>query len=177
MVRAFTSRVSNETVSCTGSAPAWCPVLWDSVLMVRNGLRKIGVAQREHRKLLQLSGKEEKPQTARGQRRSQVPHAGPGAGGKFRPGHPEQINQAHENEPDGHARKKLGVALQIARKQQEEWNEKMKNDDDDGDHAPLAVKTRAIEGDLFGLVAGPDDQQLGKVEISPQHDKREQQLT
>src|SRR5579864_2751865 len=177
MVRAFTSRVSKETVSCTGSAPAGCPVLCDSVLMMRNGLLKIGVAERQQRQMFQLSSKNEKPQATRGQRRGNVPHTGPRAGGEFRASHPEEIDEAHKDEPDGNPGKQPGIALQVAREQQKERNEKVENHDDDRHNAPFAIETRAIEADLFGLVAGPDDQELGKVEIRPEHDKSQQQLS
>src|SRR5260370_28432393 len=144
--------------------------------MMRNGLRKFGVAERQQRELFQLAGKEKEPKAARSQRRGKVPQVRPGSGRKFRPGHPEEIDEAHKNEPKGDPRKKLGVAFQVAREQQKERHEKVKNDDDEGHHAPLAVEPRAIEGDLLGLVAGPNDEQLGKVEIGPKHYKRQRKL-
>src|ERR1700676_4700388 len=144
--------------------------------MMREGLRKIGVAKGEKRKLLQMPGKKEKPQAACGQRCGKIPHTGPGAGRKYRPGHPEEIDETHEDEPERDPRKKPGIALQVAREEQKERNEEVKNHDDHGDYAPFAIEPRAVEGDLFRLVARPDDEELGEVEISPEHHKGEQQL-
>src|SRR6267142_3477530 len=141
-----------------------------------NGLRKFWIAYRQHRELFQLSGKEKEPQTSEGQRRSEIPDGRQGGGGKFRARVPEKIDQTHKNQPDGYAAQKGGVALQIARKQQEERDKKVKDNNDYRDHSPLAMQARVIESDLLRLIAGPDDQQLRKLEVSPEHHEGQQQL-
>src|SRR4029077_10823952 len=132
--RALTSRVSNATVSCSGRAPALGADLWDSVFMDCNGLRKLWIADRKHRELFQLPGEEEEPQTTEGQRRSKIPDGRQGGRRKFRPRVPEEIDQTHKNQPNGHAAQEGGVALQIAGQQQEKGHEEMENEDDNRDH-------------------------------------------
>src|SRR5438128_589662 len=135
MVRALTSRSSNETSVLRGS---W-PMFWDSVLMMLNGLRQFRIAQREKRALLQIECKETQPQSAEGDGQNNVQPSGHGAGSEFRARHPEEVHKTHEDEPRGDLRKYLGVALHILRKKQEEWHEEMEYQDDHGDNAPAAV--------------------------------------
>src|SRR5882762_602088 len=134
-----------------------------------NGLRKFWIADRKHRELLQLPGEEKEPQTTEGQRRGKIPDGRQGGGREFRARVPEKIDQTHKNQPNGYAAQEGWVALQIARKQQEERNKKVKDNNDYRDHAPLAMQARVIKSDFFRLVAGPDDQQLRKLKISPEH--------
>src|SRR6266404_5505188 len=141
-----------------------------------NGLRKFWIAYRKHRELFQLSGKEKEPQSTKGQRRGEIPDSRQGGRGEFRARVPEKIDQTHKNQPDGYAAQEGGIALQLARKQQKERDTKMEDDNNYRDHSPLAMQARVIERDLLGLVAGPDDQQLRKLEVSPKHHEGQQQL-
>src|SRR5713101_4144989 len=141
-----------------------------------NGLRKVWIADRKHRDLFQLPGEEKEPQSTEGQRRRKIPDGRQGGRREFRPRIPEKIDQTHKNQPNGHAAQEAGVALQIARKQQKERNKKVEDDNNYRDHSPLAMQARVIESDLLWLVAGPDDQQLRKLEVSPEHHERQQQL-
>src|SRR6267142_2728642 len=141
-----------------------------------NGLRKFWIAYRQHRELFQLSGKEKEPQTSEGQRRSEIPDGRQSGRREFRPRVPEKIDQTHENQPNGYATQEGWVALQIARKQQEERDKKVEDDNNYRDHSPLAVQARVIQSDLLRLIAGPDDQQLRKLEVSPKHHEGQQQL-
>src|SRR4029077_13315926 len=109
MVLAWTSRSSNETSVWRGS---W-PVLWDSVLMMLNGLRQFRVAQREKRALLQIEREESKPQSAEGDGQNNVQRRGHGARSEFRPRHPKKVHKTHEDEPHGDLRENFGVALHI----------------------------------------------------------------
>src|SRR6266853_6443970 len=141
-----------------------------------NGLRKFWIADRKHRELLQLPGEEKEPQTTEGQRRRKIPDGRQSGGCKFRPRVPEKIDQTHKNQPDSYTAQKGRVALQITRKQQKERNKKVEDDNNYRDHSPLAMQARVIESDLLRLVAGPDDQQLRKLEVSPEHHEGQQQL-
>src|SRR5712672_2499657 len=141
-----------------------------------NGLREFWIAYRKHRELIQLPGEEKEPQSAKGQRRGKIPDGRQSGRGEFRPRVPEKIDQTHENQPNGYATQEGWVALQIARKQQEERDKKVKDNNDYRDHAPLAMQARVIESDFLRLVAGPDDQQLRKLKISPEHHEGQQQF-
>src|SRR5271154_7116797 len=125
--------------------------------MIGNGLRKFGVAQGEQRHFLELPTEEEEPQAAEGEGRGKIEPAGEGASGEFWAGHPEEIDEAHENHPEGDLGEQASAALEVARQQQEKRDKEMEDENDDRHGAPAAVETRAIEGDFFGLVAGPDD--------------------
>src|SRR5258706_6930456 len=141
-----------------------------------NGLREFWIAYRKHRELFQLPGEEKEPQTTKGQGRGKIPDGRQGGGREFRARVPEKIDQTHENQPDGYTAQEGGIALQITRKQQEERDKKVEDNNDYRDHAPLAVQARIIESDFLRLVAGPDDQQLRKLEVSPKHHEGQQQL-
>src|SRR5260370_35221667 len=123
MVPALMSRSSNETSVWRG---CW-PVLWDSVLMVLNGLRKFRVAEREKRHLLQIESKKAKPQSAEGEGQNNVQPSRHGPRSEFRPRHPEKVHEKHEEEPHGDLREDFRVALQILRKEQQKSHERMRH--------------------------------------------------
>src|SRR5260370_9036820 len=166
------SRSSNETSVWRGS---W-PVLWDSVLMMLDGLRQFRVAQREKWALLQVKCKEAEPQSAESEGQNNLEPGRHGARSKLRTRHQIQIHKAHEDEPHGDLGEHSGVALNILRKEQDERYEEMEHQNDHGDDAPAAVQPRAVKADFFGLIAGPDDQELREVEIRPEHHESEEQF-
>src|SRR5438445_6594991 len=88
-----------------------------------------------------------------------------------------EIHERNEDVPDGNSSKNSGVEHQVVREQEEKENKKVEDNHDHGDHAPFAVEPRAVKADIFRLVAGPDDQQLRKIEIGQQHHKREKQYS
>src|SRR5216684_8425596 len=143
MVPTLMSRSSNETSVWRGS---W-PVLWDSVLMMLDGLRQFRIAQREKRALLQIESKKAEPQSAEAEGQDNIQPGWHGARSEFRTSHPEKIHQTHEDEPHGDLREHFGAALHILREQQEEGNEEMEHQNDYRDEAPAAVQPRAIEAD------------------------------
>src|SRR5690242_11939304 len=172
MVPTLTSRSSKETSEWRG-APPTVSALSCLVLMILNGLLKIRVTERQQRALLQIKSKKAEPQSTKGNRQYQVEPRRHRALSEFRPGHPEKIHETHEYQPHGDFGNNLGSAFQVLREQQEKGNKEVEDDDDHGDHAPSAIQPRAIEANLFGLVAGPDDEQLGEIEIGPKHHKCE----
>src|SRR5712692_230236 len=109
MVPALMSRGSNETSVWRGS----CPVLWDSVLMLLNGLLEFRIADREKRTLLQVECKKTEPQSAECNGQNKIQPGGQGTRSEFRTGHPEKIHKAHEDEPHGDLREHFRVALHI----------------------------------------------------------------
>src|SRR6266852_511053 len=172
MVFALTSRSSNETSGWRGT---W-PVSWDSVLMMLNSLRKFWVAQGKERQLLEIKGEVAQPQSTKGDGQNNVKPRWHSEGSKLRTRHPEEIHEAHENQPYGDLGEHLCVALHVFREKQEKGNEKVKDQDDHRNDAPAAVQARAIKADLFGQVPRPDDQKLREIEVRPEHDKSEQQF-
>src|ERR1700730_11948153 len=108
--------------------------------MTCNGLRKLWIADREHRELLELPGKEKEPQATEGKRRAKIPDGRQSAGGKLRARVPVKIDQAHKDQPNGDGRQESGIALEVARKEQKERNKKVEDDHDNRDNAPLAVQ-------------------------------------
>src|SRR5262249_37307951 len=135
-----------------------------------------GIAERQQWALLQVEREEAKPQPVQGDGQYQVELGGHRARSEFRPCHLEKIHEPYEDQLHGNLRDNLSSAFQVLREQQEKSNKKVEDDHDQGDNAPFAIQPRAIEADLFGLVARPDDQQLGEIEIGLKHDKREKQL-
>src|ERR1700740_116884 len=132
--------------------------------MVLETLFQFWVAQGQERHLLELPGKDEQPQAAQRQRSGKIPRGRNSAVGEVRTGGPEQIDQTHENQPNGNQRQRLDVALEVARQQQEKWHKETENQNDDGHHTPFAVQAGAIKRDFLRGGGGPDDQQLGNGE-------------
>src|ERR1700676_716612 len=141
-----------------------------------NGLFKFRIAQRQKRQALQISRKNGKPDSSKSENRANIHQAGNSARCKFGTGQPKEIDEAHENEPHRDFGQQFGAALDVARKKEKERREKVKDKDEDGDDAPASVKPGAIETDFFRQIAGPDDEELRKTEIGPQHDESEQEL-
>src|SRR5215469_6362094 len=177
MVPVLMSRSSKETSAWRGAPSVWRLLLSCSVLMVLNGLRKIGVAERQQRTLLQIEREEAQPQSAEGDGQNEIQPGGHGARSEFWPSHPEQVDQPHKNQPRGDFRKNFGVALKVLREKQKKRNKKVKHNHDHGHDSPLAVEARSVKADFLGLVAGPDDQQLRKSEVGPKHHKRQKQFS
>src|SRR5712692_1714287 len=128
--------------------------------MMLNGLLEFRITQGKQWLPFQVERKKIKPQAPQSERSGDVQPIRHGVRREFRPRQPEKIDQAHDDKPDGYFWQKLCVALQVARKQEEERHEEMKNQHDNGHNAPASVQAAAIEGDLFRQVAGPDDQKL-----------------
>src|SRR5216684_4044719 len=116
--------------------------------MVLQGLLKIGVANRKKRVLPQIESKKAQPQSAERERQDDVQPGWQSARGEFH----------------------------VLRKKQEKGNEEMKNQHEHGNDAPAAIQPRAIEADLLREIAGPNDQQLREIKVSPEHHESQQQL-
>src|SRR5580658_1593917 len=141
-----------------------------------DSLFQLGITQRQKRLGFQISGKDGEPDSRESEDRRDVHQTGHGVGGELRTGEPKEIDEAHENEPDGDFRQQLRAALEVAGQERKEWHKKMEDQDEDRDKAPASVKARAIEADFFGQVAGPDNQKLRKAEVGPEHDKSEKEF-
>src|SRR6266705_5070266 len=107
MVFALTSRSSNETSGLRGT---WS-VSWDSALMMLDSLRKFWVAQGKERQLLEIKGEVAQPHPTEGDGQNNVKPRWHSAGSKLRTRHPEEIHEAHENQPYGDLGEHLCVAL------------------------------------------------------------------
>ena len=89
---------------------------------------------------------------------------------------PEQIDLAHQHEPDCQPDQLADVALEGPRQQNAEWDGEVEDDEEQADLAPSDVEALSVEGDFVGQVAGPDDQPLREVEVGPDHDEGEHPL-
>src|SRR5260370_24341590 len=87
------------------------------------------------------------------------------------------MQKVHEDEPHSDLGEHSGVALHVLRKEQKKRYEEMEHQNDHGDDAPATVQPGAVEADFFGLIAGPDDQELREIEIGPEHHKIEKQFS
>src|SRR5580704_736745 len=141
-----------------------------------NSLFKFGIAQRKKRLGLQISGKDGEPDSGQRENRSNIHQTGNGVRGELWARQPKEIDEAHEDEPHRDFGKQLGAALDVAREKKKERHEKMEDQDDNGDDAPASIKPRTIEANLFGQIAGPNNQKLRETEISPEHDESEEKL-
>src|SRR6266481_179804 len=144
--------------------------------MVLQGLLKIWVDNRKKRVLPQIESKKCQPQSAECEREDNVQPGWQGARGEFQPRHLVKIHEAHENQPLRNFRENLRIALHALRKKQEKRNEEMKNQHEHSHDAPAAIQPRAIEADFLREIAGPNDQQLREIKVSPEHHESEQQL-
>src|SRR5260370_8199227 len=158
MACALTSRSSNETAGLRGP---W-PVSWDSALMMLNSLRKFWVAQGKERQLLEIKGEVAQPQSTKGDGQNNVKPRRHSAGSKLRTRHPEEIHEAHENQPYGNLGEHLCVALHVLREKQEKRNEKVKDHDDHGNDAPATVHPRALKANFSGQLPQPPPPKLLK---------------
>jgi len=68
-------------------------------------------------------------------------------------------------------RSTLALRFTSCERSRKKRHEEMEHQNDHGDDAPAAVQSRAVKIKLifFGLIAGPDDQELREVEIRPEH--------
>src|SRR5580698_9368565 len=89
---------------------------------------------------------------------------------------PEEIEGLGEDHPLADAREALLVALDVAREQHGERNEPVEDEVESDDDAPVAADAIEVPGNLFGQVAGPDDEELREAEIDVEHDEGEGHL-
>src|SRR5581483_92925 len=139
----------------------------ESVLMTCKNLPEFRVAERKQRLALQVPGEKAKPNADQRDGDDKVePNQAPVR--QVRPREPEEVNQAHEDQPAG----ELGAAGE----QQKKRHKKMEDDNDKGKRAPAAGQAGAIKGNLLRQIAGPDDQQLGQIEVRPEQKEGKEQL-
>src|SRR5581483_1589046 len=89
---------------------------------------------------------------------------------------PEQVDVTHENQEGGQLHQRTCIPLKWPRKQEQERNRKMEDDQAESDDLPAGVQSPREEADFHRQVSRPDDQQLRKAEVGPQQNKSEHQL-
>src|SRR5579864_1983108 len=141
-----------------------------------DSLFKFRIAQRKQRLALQISCKDSKPDSGKGEDCGNIHQTRDSIRRKLRPRQPKKIDQAHENEPDGDFGQQFGTTLKVAREKRKKRHKKVKNQNENGDNAPGSVKPGTVKTDFLWQVAGPNDQELRETEISPEHDESKQQL-
>src|SRR5437588_12758972 len=95
---------------------------------------------------------------------------------EIRLNHPEQVDRAHEKNDAGDKHHGPPVPLQASRQQHEQRQEKLKDNQQKTDPSPGSIEARRVPDDLVRKVAAPDNEELRKGEVGPQHQKRKQQL-
>src|SRR5579883_37541 len=175
MVLILTSRFSNDTSAWRGRSPNERAAGCESVLMTCKNLPEFRVAERKQGLALQIPGEKSKPNAHECDGDNEVEPNQP-AVRQVRPGEPEEVDQAHEDQPASELRNQSRIALEAAGEQQKKRHEKMEDDNGKGERAPAAGQTGAIKGNLLRQIAGPNDQQLGEIEVRPEQQEGKEQL-
>src|ERR1700674_676279 len=89
---------------------------------------------------------------------------------------PKDIDDAHEDEPGSEPNQSARFALQLAREQQCKRHGEMEDRKEQADRLPSAMQAAHVPRNLFWQVAGPDNEPLRKIEVSPDHDEGEHEL-
>src|SRR5438132_1243859 len=89
---------------------------------------------------------------------------------------PEQVDVAHEHDQERDQHQLAGLPLQVAGKQQRKRQYKVQANQRDHDDLPMPFNSIQVPANLFHDIARPDDQPLGKREVSPQYYEGQHQL-
>src|ERR1035438_2573414 len=89
---------------------------------------------------------------------------------------PKNIDDAHEYEPGSEPDQRARLALQLARQQERERHGEVEHHEKQADLSPSAIHAADVPRNLFGQVAGPDDEPLREIKVSPDHDEGEHEL-
>ena len=89
---------------------------------------------------------------------------------------PEQIEQTHHQNQHRDDDQFPGVAFKRPRQQKQKRKRKVENHYDKCNRAPAAMRSRQVLMNLLRQISRPDNQELRKREIGPQHDQRQQQF-
>src|SRR6185312_4535719 len=88
----------------------------------------------------------------------------------------EDVNGVDDHHIDRNRRNGLQVFLDRLPQQQQEGEAEVADQNDQADPAPAAIPALDVPDNFFGQITGPRDQQLGELEIRPEHGDGEQQL-
>src|SRR5271166_3278234 len=80
---------------------------------------------------------------------------------------PKDIDHTHQYDPGGDPNQSVRLALQLAREQQRERHRELEYREEQAHLSPSNIHAAHIPGNLFGQVAGPDDEPLREIEIRP----------
>src|SRR5688572_22826198 len=142
------------------------------------------IVPRNQRTPLQLPQKRREPETGKPQDRQRIhPVRMEGRAMAFSTMLPERrsddpvvIENAHEENQQGHNTKRLRIVLDPAHQQQSEWQEEVEEDQQQRNHTPAAVSTWDVVRHLFPDVAVPDEEELRERRVRPQHHEREEKI-
>ena len=80
---------------------------------------------------------------------------------------PEDVDVPHDGEDERDDRDAPGAPLEAMRQQQDERQGEVEEHDGERDPLPAAARAGEVPGNLLRQVAGPDDDELGQVEVRP----------
>ena len=89
---------------------------------------------------------------------------------------PVNIHKRQHNQPPGHDGKRAQAPLYSALEQQKKGHREVHHDQKYGQSSPSAKCARHVPRDFIFQVAGPDDQELRKRHISPEHHECQHQV-
>ena len=89
---------------------------------------------------------------------------------------PEQVDVAHEHDQERDQHQLARLPFQVAGKQQRKGQYKVQANQCNHDDLPMSFDSIQVPANLFHDVARPDDQPLGKREVSPKDDEGQHQL-
>src|SRR3954447_15222308 len=147
-----------------------CGCAWASVpgvLPMSEHLLEVRIVDRHQRVATQLTGKEEQPHAGEPDRDRDVGQADRerAGGGRHGGNRRDQTREPYPDDEPRDTREQARTALQVAREQQEERQEKMADHDQQADVLPAVPHPHEIKRDLLRQVAGPDDQELREREV------------
>src|ERR1700742_3870846 len=151
--------------------------------MSRSLMQEVGylwIVKRQQRPLAE--GKEEgaQPQPTHRDRRYHIPDAEVEVSalmGEIRNYVPVNIDDPHAHQEHCNADQATAGAFALSRQQQAKRQREVEEDDDKSDNSPSSMDAVQEPANLFGQVAGPDNEPLREGEVSEQHDEGQHQLT
>src|SRR5882762_2342916 len=142
-------------------------------LQKSQGLRRIDGQQRTRSQIAKEIGH---PKTADTRDDREMQPADVKRGMRRRFDMPEDIDDTHEDEPGSKPNQSARFALQLAREQQRKRHSEVEDHEEQADRLPSAIQAAHIPRNLLWEVAGPDDEPLREIEVSPDHDEGEHEL-
>src|ERR1039458_3250379 len=177
IMKAKTPRAPKSSRSNSGSWPEW-PWFIISSLMRRlqksQRLRRVDGQQRTRSQVVEEVGH---PKTADAGDDREMQPADVERGMRSRFDVPKNIDDAHDHEPGSKPYQRARLALQPLREQERERHGEVEHDEEQAGHFPSAIHPAHIPRNLFGQVAGPDDEPLREIEVSPHHHESQHELT
>src|SRR6266700_257614 len=89
---------------------------------------------------------------------------------------PEQIDQVHTHDRQRHSGKAWHSPLDTTRQQEQERKDEVYYKQRQPDPLPATLGTVHIPGNLLWQIPRPDNQELGKSDVGPEHNEGQQKV-